>query len=323
MPYNRRLPPRRRRPRAPANPRRKPAAPRRSNYRTPGARGNRSLAVIPRPVVKKGPSGAKQLMNQVFENKIVGSGSPTEVPFVFAAPTTDPCIVSSFNFGTPNPSAWNTLGWTSLGPNVPQSQGATGINEYTGNYIYMKHSTIKMSLDMNTVLASAPNRTGPVQFRIIAYTAKRENSPQGITNDPSTSLFIDQTGSAVGWNTTTAQQNELFLYSLNFRNFNIISDIVTEPFSSPQRIDTTATDGYTNPPGPCALTKGFKFVFPHEKKVKLVSTGGAPPTLVYPSDANTTCYVTVIGRHIGSDALININGQEIGAVFGSTCYLDN
>jgi len=322
MPYSRRLPPRKpRKPKAPSGRRPASAAPPRANYKSPGARGNRSLAVVPRPIVKKGPSGAKQLLNQVFENKIVGSGSPTEVPFSFAAPTTDPCIVANFNYGTPNPSAWDTTGWTSLGPNVPQSQGATGISEFTGNYVYLKHSTIKMSIDMNTVLASSPNRTGPVQFRVIAYTAKRQASPQGLTVDPAQSLFIDQAGNAVGWNTTTAQQNELFLYSLNFRNWNIISDIVTEPFSSPQQLSFSDANQqyYTNPPGPCALTKGFKFVFPHEKKVKLV----VGQTYTYPSDGNTTCYVTVIGRHVGSDSLINIGGQEIGAIMGSTSYLDN
>lgn len=282
------------------------------------------MAVIPRPIVRKGPSGAKQLMNQVFENKIVGSGSPTEVPFVFASPTISPCIVSNFVYGTPNPSAWDVTGWTSLGPNVPQLQGVGGINEYSGNYIYMKHSTIKMSIDMNSVLASSPSRTGPVQFRVIAYTSKRQASAQGLTVDPAQSLFIDQSGSAVGWQTSTSEQNKLFLYSLNFRNWNIISDIVTEPFSSPQQLDlSSVSQYYTNPPGPCKLTAGFKFVFPHEKKVKLVQSGGAPPNLVYPSDANTTCYITVIGRHVGSDSLININGQEIGAIIGSTAFLDN
>lgn len=315
---NRKLPPRRRYPRAPAKKRTRPAAPRRANYRTPGARGNRTLAVIPRPVVKKGISGVKQLMNQVFENKIVGSGSPTEIPFVFAAPSIDPVMVNSLAFGQNIPSAWNPLGWTHLGYNVPQAQGATGINEYTGNYIYMKHSTIKMSLDMNSVSASQPDRTAPCQFRVIAYMAKREASAQGITQDPSQSLFIDQNGNGIGWNTSTAQQNELFLYSLNFRNWNIISDIVTEPFASPTLVNPANTS-YVAASCPTALTKGFKFTFPHEQKVKLL----AGQTYTYPSDANTTCYVTVLCRTIGSDSLLQIGGQEIAAAFGTTAYLDN
>lgn len=302
---SRRLPPRRRKRTSTNQPR--------QNYRTPGARGNRTLAVLPRPVVKKGPSGVSQMMRQVFETKIIGTPVSSESAF---SPTQlgSQTYVKGFTCGLPNPSSWNTAGWTYLGPNVPQAQGDNSL-QYDGNYIFLKNTTIKMSLNMNSVSASSPDRTCPVQFRVVAFRAKPQASGQGLTPDPSVSLFIDQYGNGIGHATSGVTGDRLFLYNLNFRNFDILSDVVTEPMESPLLVDPTVR--HYMPMGyPC--TKGFSFRFPHQTKTKLAVSAAT----TFPSDKNTSCYVLVYCRNISQDALAQIGGMECTA-FGSTSYLDN
>lgn len=294
----RRLPPRR--------PRRKPMPPKGAKPITYRRKNFRNIR-------KPQPPKIMRLMDTIFENKIIQGSVLNEVDISTAIQTGAQTYCKSFVMGT-LPTAWNSSWWTSCGKNVPSSQNSAS-DGYNGNYVYLKNTNCRLFVNTNKLDLSA-YRNNVSQIRIIAYRARRRNSPSGITEDPKDSLFINSGGNGIGWNTTGETGNTLLMRPVNTRNFEVVYDHVFHLENQCFRDPASETGEEYVRSGYYPVTRSFQFNFPHNRKVKLAPGGN-------PGNYDPNCYVTILASGVGLDGALPATALEVGCCLTSTTYNDN
>jgi len=138
----------------------------------------------------------------------------------------------------------------------------TGKNNRTGQFIWLKQSTVNLSIQLDYVTTT--NRPGPITFRVICYKLKRALSPAGTTISPDNNLFLRNDGSNYG-DATLAPNNmdqmDMALSPLNTNNFRIIKDMKINLCHTQNLVATSApTAIQTNMKDHCNLRFNLKHI---------------------------------------------------------------
>ncbi len=147
----------------------------------------------------------------------------------------------------------------------------TGFNQRTGNYIYYKktHGTIRVEMNVGS---NAP----PIQFRTIICKLRRQVTPEGITPNAATSLFLDNAGTAFGHSTGGKTGLDLMMQMTNKRQWVIYKDMkyVLQPYNDFAAGETAII--YNHYPA----SKEISFNLPYYKKVYM-TTSNLPEDMAY------------------------------------------
>lgn len=198
-----------------------------------------------------------------------------------------------------NPSAWSGT-WKDLGGiAIPQGDGG---GQRDGKYVYLQKTHLSVNIDMQFNAEVVP----PTEFRVIVGKLKRQDSPTGFTRDPASTLFLNNTGDAVGHVASGFEGPDLMLQPLNKRFFYIKSD---RKFVLSPALATTG-GGYS---GKYPTMKNMVFNLGYYKKT-LYSNSNLPMDLDY------SWFIIIYARSINSHS-VAANGYEVN-VRGTTSFKD-
>jgi len=96
------------------------------------------------------------------------------------------------------------------------------ITERTGKYMYLKKTTLMARIEMKNPQADIVEP--PIRFRMIVFKHKRATDPTGLTKNPMTSLFIDNSGQDYGVLTAGKVSHDFSMGMLNKRHYVILRD---------------------------------------------------------------------------------------------------
>jgi hypothetical protein len=136
------------------------------------------------------------------------------------------------------------------------------ITQRIGKYIYLKKTSLTMSIDMT----SPSSTSAPVSFRVIVYKHRRSMDPVGVSPNPSTSLFIDVEGQTYGLLSAARNGNDYKLGMLNKRNFHILKD---QQFILQATKDTATASSN----GRYACSRQMRLQFGHSRKCTIGALG--------------------------------------------------
>lgn len=181
------------------------------------------------------PSGKKTYKQTRAVSKVLKNISETKIQALTAqnaiapkpvevAPTTGPIYFTNYCLGTA-PSGWVGPSGTAAFNNLdgfawPQG---TGPAERIGQYMYLKKTTVNLRVAMNP-----QSRHGPVKFRVIVYKEKRNRYNTVANGNPCDDLFIDQSGTARGFNQVAPVNQRTMDFNtwlINRRNYQVVKDI--------------------------------------------------------------------------------------------------
>jgi len=166
-------------------------------------------------------------------------------------------------------------------------------NERIGRYLYFRHTTMNMRLNMVPVANSA----SPTQFRVVVFKAKRNSALGSGGGNPNADLFINNSGDNIGLNVSSAAETRTFEFMnmlTNKRNYNIIMD--KKVILQPTLASVTGGSNVVTPFStkfPPEMT--FNLKLPHNEKVSF-----APGNFSNPQDLNYQYCVQVIAAPFGS-----------------------
>jgi len=183
----------------------------------------------------------------------------------------------------------------------------TAFNQRTGNYVYFKKTHGVIRTEMNAE-ANLP----PTQFRMIICKLRRQNSPEGVTSNWSTSGFLNSAGLPFGHETGGTNGLDLMSQPLNKRQWVIYKDtkFILQAYN-----DFPSTPGVTNiiylhyP-----SCKEVSFNLPYYKKTYVNAGTNLPEDLAYRYIIVT--YAHTLGR---SGILADAHEQSFR---GTTSYSD-
>lgn len=135
-------------------------------------------------------------------------------------------------YGTPRPMSYVFLNTGATVTNHPEfatplnlfrfNQG-TGGAQRVGDYMYLKHTTLKMEITNIPQVIPDDNTdaylNAPVRCRLMIVKANRKNNKFGTSPDPSRSLFIDTQNGAFGYGETAGSINLLMKQPINTRKW--------------------------------------------------------------------------------------------------------
>lgn len=166
-------------------------------------------------------------------------------------------------------------------------------NQRVGRYLFFRHTTMNMRLNM----ISVPNVASPTQFRVIVFKAKRNAAFGTSGGNPNADLFINNSGDNIGVNVSSAVDTRTFEFMnmlTNKRNYNIIHD--KKVILQPTLATVTGGSNVVTPLStkfPPEVT--FNLKLPHNEKVSF-----APGNFQEPQDLNYQYCVQVIAAPYGS-----------------------
>lgn len=201
------------------------------------------------------------------------------------------------------PSAWSGT-WDDMnGIVIPK-----GDNEYNrnGQYVYLKHSNVFFNLDCG-------NQTtfGCVQeFRVLVFRARRQVNPTGVYYNPSTAMFLNDTGAPIGHETAGVNGTDLMFRMTNKRDFIIKHD---RRFCLSPVFVSDSDGGGVRASGNYPVYKNFRFKLPYNKKTRYSTSD-------LPEDCPYHWGILVYSRSIGKN--VSTVGQSEMNMRGNTVFLD-
>jgi hypothetical protein len=194
-------------------------------------------------------------LNTAVARTIRGMAETKIIPFRqndFSQPTEGPTGIGMIKYitgATALPVQYD--GYTAVqGFQAPQGDGK---NNRDGQFIFLKHSTVALTVQMDSLIPAGVNPSA-VRFRVIVFKNKRAMDPAGATMSPNTSLFLQNNGNNMGDATTGvgAMNNmDMMLQPLNTNNFTILKDT---QFTLQHSVDNLTQTAQTTPT-PIAQTK--------------------------------------------------------------------
>ncbi len=237
---------------------------------------------------------------QSVENKIQGlraiyDGQPKSQQSTF----TGPLYYYNACLGKPastwiGPSGGGTPNYTGL-EGFTWGQGV-GSDQRIGRYLYFKHTTAQLRLNMTPVVESG----SPTQFRIVVFKAKRNAAFGTSGGNPNNDLFLNNSGTPIGLNVVSVANTRSFEFMnmlVNKRNYNVYMDkkVVLQPtLAAIQGGSNVVTPFSTSYPPEYNTTLKLK----HEEKVSF-----APGNFSEPQDSNYQYCISVISAPYGSTSM--------------------
>lgn len=206
-----------------------------------------------------------------------------------------------FVMGT-KPTAWTGTWDNNMGMVIPKGDDE---NQRNGQYVYLKHSNVFLNID------SKQASNGCVcELRTIVFRARRAVNPTGVYYNPSTSLFLSDTGAPIGHETADINGTDLMFRMLNKRDFIIKHDqrFCLSPVFVPDN-----DGGAVRYSGNYPVYKNFRFKLPYNKKTRY-GTNDLPEDCAYHWGIIIYC------RSIGKDTS-TVNQIEFN-IRGNTVFLD-
>ena len=185
-----------------------------------------------------------------------------------------------------------------LGGIVTQ-QGSSGVNRI-GNYVYFKKTHVTMEVQCEFTTAARP----PVEFRVVVCKAKMSAVPAGQTDLPQSTLFLNQSGEPLGYQTPNVNGSDLMLQPLNKREWVIKSD---KKFTLSHPMRTDSDGGQVGYSGYYPMKKTFVLNLGYYKKTRINSASNTPEDL----DCRWLVYVFAasVGRDFPADSWeVNMRG---------------
>lgn len=200
------------------------------------------------------------------------------------------------------PNLWDPTLYDMGGIDV--ASGVDG-NQRVGNYVFYKKTTANFQIDMNFVTAARP----PAEFRMIVCKAKQSAQPAGTTDLPQNSLFLNNVGAQIGYQTGGVTGMDIMLQPLNRRDWVIFKDT---KFTLSHPLRTDSDGGQVGYSGKYPCRKNVRLGLNHFKKSRLVGDT--------PQDYDAHYLVYIFASAIGKD--LPANGWEV-SLRGTTSYSDN
>lgn len=241
-------------------------------------------------------------LKNVSEQKIVATIPQVEIvgqPTAIGSQILTRCFVT----GTV-PSNWtgNMIGMQGF----PSTRGDLA-DQFSGDYVYLRKTTLSMILDQNTTLNGSP----PQQFRIIVFKRNAKYANFSNEKDPSESLFLDPEGLPCGPQTAGQTGAALMMHMTNKKDWTIYRDMKFT-MQAPSTLSGSGSADAVVPAGVYKNSRQFRFYLNHFKKVHFGE--------FEIDDYDNNFGVYVISRNLGADggtAKWEVNMQ------GSTTYQDN
>lgn len=189
------------------------------------------------------------------------------------------------------PTGWDT----NLVPlaGIQTALGVSGTGERVGNYIYFKKTHFTIQLDMNFITSAR----APVEFRMVVCKSRQAVMPAGFTDVPQTTLFLNNSGSPVGYQTSGLTGMDLMNQPLNKRDWVVYKDR-RFTMSHPMRTDSDGGEvGYS---GKYPNRKTLHINLPFWKKTRIGISTNKPEDL----DTHFLVYffASAIGKDMGADS---------------------
>lgn len=242
------------------------------------------------------------MLNKIGETKLIACTQVNELEPT-AIQTGAKAYSACFCMGT-KPAAWGGT-WQQL-DGIKIEQGDTAQSR-DGAYVYLDHTRLSFNIDTTYSTTYRP----PTQFRVVVGKARRGTNPAGITQNPSTDLFIDEIGNAWGHATAGKNGTDLMLQPLNKRDWYVMSD---RKFTLSTPLEDSA-GGYT---GKYPTSKNFVCRLPYAKKTKYGSSA-AGALQDFPLDIDSSYFVCIYARSEQKDT--TARAWEVN-VRGTTCFKD-
>lgn len=188
------------------------------------------------------------------------------------------------------PAAWDA-NIVELG-GITHDQG-TGGNQRVGNYVYFKKTHLSVQLDMN--FASQPRP--PCEFRCVVVKARQSVMPAGNTDNPATSLFLNNLGAPIGYTTAGVTGMDVMLQPINKRDWVVAKDF-RFTLSAPFKSDSDGGNvGYS---GKYPNRKSFFLNLGYWKKTRMNAVSNTP------EDLDPRYIVYIFASRIGKDEQANL-----------------
>lgn len=198
------------------------------------------------------------------------------------------------------PAAWDS-GLTDLqGLSITQGDGA---GQRHGNYVYLQKSTVSLTIDSRHTTDTVQP---PTEFRVVVCKQRRGTMPAGLNFNPATSLFLDNLGSKIGYQTSGVNGSDLMLQPLNKRDWMVHTD---KRFLLSNWV-TNGTSGYT---GYYPTFKRMRFSLPYYKRTHYDNASSLPDDIDY------HWLIIVFARSLNKDTYAN--DWEVN-LRGSTSFKD-
>lgn len=183
-----------------------------------------------------------------------------------------------FTLGNSVPTGWTN--YYALG-SMSVAQG-TGNNERTGQWAYIKKTTMHMSIDMKPNTSSANSQ--PTVFRVIVFKAKPGARQFGQTYTPDSTLMMNTSGQEIGVTSAGVTGADMMLQPLNRRRWTIYKDYKCT-LSPPNELNGASNAFYPS-------RKEFMLNLPFWKKVRFNTSSE-------PQDIDFHYGVLILATNIG------------------------
>ncbi len=107
---------------------------------------------------------------------------------------------------------------------APQGDGK---NNRDGQFIWLKHTTAALTIQMDHLENVVSQRPAATKFRVIVFKAKRALNPLGLTTSPDTNLFLQNNGNNQGDSSTAVNAMnvmDMMLQPINTNSFLVLKD---------------------------------------------------------------------------------------------------
>lgn len=199
-------------------------------------------------------------------------------------------------------------------------------NQRVGDYVYLKKSHATFQIQMVPTQAA---EHGLIQFRVLVVKAREAVTPAGLSFSPQSSLFIMNSGTAVGYlsvdsgsppnNIEAMNEFQIQNMPINKRNWVVFKDqrfILSAPDTIQADPDGT-NNLYFSSKYPCRRT--FSVNMNHFKKTKYQEVDGANKN--FPLNYDPKYLVFIFAQPVGNDQ--RPAGNWNVHMTGTTSYTDN
>ena len=198
----------------------------------------------------------ERTLHRLSETKLIAlnpHNEATPVPIQVGANANQ----KSFVLGSDLPASWADcalLGGITLAP-------GTGSNQRIGSDVYLKHTTLSVSIDMPVNTVQRP----PMEFRVLMFKQRRAVIPTGTAPTPQATLFLNAAGAPTGHAVAGFTGVDCMIALPNSREWIIYKDF---KFTLSKPMYTDGDGGAVGYSGHYPTSKTFRLQMPHYKKTR-------------------------------------------------------
>lgn len=268
---------------------------------------NVARAAYSKSRIRKGKTMAA-VLNAVAENKVLAITSRDEDAPAHTHSGSS-AFYAAYVLPETKPAAWSAGFVPLTAVTIPQGDTAS---TRTGREVYLKKTHMNMFIQMSMSTVAKP----PIQFRVIVFKAKRAVNPNGITTDPSVSLFLGTNGGDIGPNTSGMKPIDQMMSMTNKNEYFIKSD---RKFTLSHPLRTDSDGGNAGYSGKYPTMKKLMVNFPYYKKTRFFPAS-ASTNANQPEDLDAYWGVYILAVNT-SDTSQNADAWTV-SIRGTTSFSD-